>query len=166
MERVGTCAECGFLWESEPPTLVSGIQDAPALYAAALERLDPTGLGHRPGTGVWSPIEYAGHARDVAAFYGNRIERIATMNRPDLDAANFAAMVESRRSTSEDLGSVLASIQQRLFEVGARLARLSSGDWHRVGIGSEGDERTMLDLARRLAHELHHHQKDLDTPSP
>ena len=39
--------------------------------------------------------------------------------------------------------------------------RLTPAQWDRVAIGSEGDERTVLALARRAAHETRHHAGDV-----
>jgi hypothetical protein len=43
----------------------------------------------------------------------------------------------------------------------ARLRDLTDDAWDRVGIGSEGDIRTLLVLARRGAHEVEHHLVDV-----
>jgi hypothetical protein len=42
------------------------------------------------------------------------------------------------------------------------LRDLDDAAWGRVGIGSEGDERTVLVLARRAAHEVVHHLMDVE----
>lgn len=161
VDRVGVCAGCGFSWDATPDQATSEVERAAARYSALLDGLGPEGLRQRPDESVWSPIEYLGHVRDVAAFYTDRIEQVATIDRPRLDVAGFVAMVEARRSVS-DARVVLAELQESLLRASALLARLTSGDWQRVGIGSEGDERTVLDLVRRLAHELCHHRRDLE----
>ena len=163
VDRVGVCAQCGFSWDATPAEATSEVERAAALYSALLDRLGAEGLRQRPDESVWSPIEHVGHVRDVTAFYSDRIEQIVTIDRPRLDAAGFAAMVEARRAVSEDSRAVLAELQDDLLRTSALLARLTLGDWQRVGIGSEGDERTVLDLVRRLAHELCHHRSDLET---
>jgi hypothetical protein len=43
----------------------------------------------------------------------------------------------------------------------ARVTPLDTDQWARVAIGSDGDERTVLTLARRAAHEAHHHALDI-----
>jgi hypothetical protein len=43
----------------------------------------------------------------------------------------------------------------------ARLERLDADAWSRVAIGSDAGARTVLDLARRAAHEAHHHALDI-----
>lgn len=36
----------------------------------------------RPGDGVWSPVEYLAHLRDVASFFAERIDRVLAEDRP------------------------------------------------------------------------------------
>ena len=43
-----------------------------------------------------------------------------------------------------------------------RLRGLAPEQWNRVGLGVDGEERTLVVLARRLAPDGHHHLMDLD----
>lgn len=79
-----------------------------------------------------------------------------------LAGADFASMAEARRYRDEDVEAVLDALDRRATAASEQLARLPAADWGRVGLGSDGGERTGLVLARRLAHEGHHHLADLD----
>jgi hypothetical protein len=71
-----------------------------------------------------------------------------------------AAFLHQQPSVS--IARVLATIESTLAETGARLRSLQREHWNRIGIGSSGEERTVLTLARRMAHESQHHLLDLD----
>ncbi len=117
----------------------------------------------RPNDDVWSPLEYLAHMRDVASFFGDRINRVLTEHRPVLHVSTrFAELAESRAYRNEDPTAVLAQFEERASVVQGILTGLDSGKWSRVGIGSDGDERTTLMLAHRFAHEVHHHLLDLE----
>jgi hypothetical protein len=100
--------------------------------------------------------------RDVVDFYMDRIERVLREDRPILLAADFASMVETRRYRDEDIEAVLDALDHRSNEGAVQLGQLVAEEWDRVGFGREGGERTVLSLARRLAHEGHHHLIDLE----
>lgn len=75
----------------------------------------------------------------------------------------FAGLAESRRYNNEHVDEVLDSLDRAAGAASVRLETLTRAQWARVGIGSEGDERNVLVLARRLAHEGEHHLLDLTT---
>lgn len=120
-------------------------------------------LRQRPDDDVWSVIEYLAHLRDVIDFYGDRFERVLTLDRPPLPVSvRFAELAEMKAYRTEDVEAVLASIERQGNAVARLLRDIPADAWTRVGIGSEGDERTLIALARRLAHEAHHHLIDVE----
>ena len=160
------CGECDFDWDlrgDEARALIGGFGDA---YRAGLGRFiqDPDGsnLRKRPSPCVWSALEYAAHVRDVIAFYSDRIERVLSEERPRMSAADFSSMPERRGYLEDDPLAVLDAIRSASSSIELRLTGLRPEQWNRIGIGVDGDERTLLVLARRLAHDGHHHLTDLD----
>ncbi len=162
------CDQCGFDWDTPAEVLPSEIANIGSRYRAVV--LNPAGepppgdrLLARPAEGVWSAIEYLGHMRDVAPFYRDRIERVLTEHRPEMPVGmRFAELAELRSYRDEDPGEMLDALDRVTTEVGTRLRGLADHEWSRVGIGSEGGERSVLVLARRLAHEAHHHLDDIE----
>jgi hypothetical protein len=116
----------------------------------------------RPSPDVWCALEYTAHMRDVVDFYMDRIERVLREDRPALPAADFAAIAEARHYRDDDIDTVLDALDRRSTAAALRLRRLEARDWARIGLGSDGTERTALVLARRLAHDGHHHLMDLE----
>lgn len=160
------CQECGFDWDSTGDEVIAEIDRWGDSYRAGLTRLLPGEDGDalirtRPAPQVWSALEYTVHMRDVASFYLERIQRVLSEDRPTMTAADFAAMAESRHYNDESVEGVLVAFADIANSASALLKSLDDAQWDRVGIGSEGDERTVLVLAGRLAHDGHHHLLDL-----
>lgn len=110
---------------------------------------------------MWSALEYTAHMRDVLSFYTERIRGVLAEDRPTMAAADFASMADERRYDQEDVTAVLDAVDQGASSASTLLASLAPDDWARVGIGSGGDERTVLVLTRRLVHDGHHHLLDV-----
>lgn len=111
---------------------------------------------------MWSALEYTVHVRDVIAFYADRIDRVLNEERPQLTGADFSSMPERRGYREEDPAVIVDEIAKSSVVLGDLLRALPTDQWDRVGIGIDGDERTLLVLARRLAHDGQHHLLDLD----
>ncbi len=119
-------------------------------------------IRRRPSPEVWSALEYAVHVRDVIDFYADRIDRVLNEERPPMTGADFSSMPERRGYLEEDPAIVVDGIAVPSVVVEARLRSPSANQWARVGIGMDGQERTLLVLARRLAHDGQHHLLDRD----
>lgn len=91
----------------------------------------------------------------------DRIERILVEDRPQLNAIGFSRLAEVRRYNDENVDETLARLDELALSAASRLRSLDPLQWRRVGVGTDGDERDILVLARRLAHEGHHHLLDI-----
>ncbi len=163
---MATCVECLFDWDlsgHDTSGVIGGFGDA---YQSALVPFmgddESVLLRKRPAPDVWSALEYAAHVRDVIAFYADRIERVLVEERPRMVAADFSSMPERRGYLGDDPLAVLEAIGSSSRSVELCLRELAPEQWNRVGLGVDGDERTLVVLARRLAHDGHHHLMDLD----
>lgn len=160
------CDECGFDWDSTATEVIAEIDRWAPAYRAGMTRLLPGESGDdlvrtRPAPGVWSALEYTVHMRDVAKFYLDRIQTVLSEERPPLAAADFASMAETKRYNDEPVDDALTQFADHAASASDLLKSLDDNQWNRVGIGSQGDERTILVLGRRLAHDGHHHLLDL-----
>ena len=161
------CSECGFDWASPANDVMATISTFGDAYRNALINLQTPGtanesLAVRPTPEIWSAIEYLCHVRDALDFYIDRIDHVVTTDRPALLPKDFDSLCETGIYRSEDASCVLDAILELIAKSVAQLTDLKDRDWNRVGIGSSGDERTVLVLARRVAHEGRHHLLDLD----
>lgn len=159
------CTACGFDWGRDEDQLAHDIGRFGALYRAQIGQIRRAGgeeaLRTRPAPTVWSPSEYLAHMRDVVDFYLDRIQRILVEDRPQLSAISFSRLAEVRRCNDESVDETLARLDGLASSAASRLRSLDALQWRRVGVGTDGDERDILVLARRLAHEGHHHLLDI-----
>ncbi|MBA3655189.1 MAG: DinB family protein [Actinobacteria bacterium] len=156
------CEECGFDWDGEP----IGIGTFADRFAKPLTRFLKNEdanvvLRARPEPAVWSALEYVAHTRDALAFYVDRIRRVLTEDRPRMTKVDFDDLCVDRGYNSADPAQTAAELGAVERELVDQLADLTPAQWARVGIGSDGDERTVLALARRAAHEGNHHLLDV-----
>ena len=160
------CDECSFDWDLAIDGVLRTLASFPDGYRTRLNRFlrapDAAVIRRRPSPEVWSALEYAAHVRDVIDFYADRIDRVLNEERPQMRGADFGAMPEGRGYLEEDPAVVVDEIAGSWVVVEERLRSLSADQWARIGIGMDGDERTLLVLARRLAHDGQHHLLDLD----
>ena len=161
------CAECGFDWDGlDSAALPAAIRALPGRFAKPLTRFLPGEDGAellraRPEAAVWSALEYAAHTRDAVELYDQRIARVLTEDRPRLAPFDPDAACEERRYSEEVPGEVLAGFERVAAAAADRLEALDPRGWERVGVGSSGEDRTVLVLARRMVHEGHHHLLDI-----
>ena len=165
---MGRCTDCGFDWQMPRQEVLSNTAARLPRYRELVgPHLEPgpgfEALRVRPREGVWSPLEYLAHLRDVTEFFADRIQRILVEDRPALHVSvRFAELAELRAYRMEDPAVVLGQFEDRAGSLQALLGGLDEDLWDRAGIGSSGDVRTVLMLARRFAHEVHHHLLDTE----
>jgi hypothetical protein len=166
VERVETsCGECGFEWTAGRAATIETLRSFrsrfEALAGAAADTHRREALWARPEPGVWSPLEYAAHTRDAIGWYAERIERVTREHRPRLRAFDWDAACEDRRYADEEPTAVVRALIGASEALADRLAALDDEAWGRVGIGSDGGQRAVLELARRAVHEGVHHLHDI-----
>jgi DinB superfamily len=162
------CSECGFDWDGESGNILCALTDATAEISKAFEHSNELTddefdrlIRVRPSPEVWSIVEYLAHLRDVFSFYSDRIELVLTNDRPELTTRDFDELARTSDYRNEDPTRVLGEIEAIIVAAGNRLATLQEEQWARIGIGSSGKDRTVLVLARRIAHENQHHLLDI-----
>lgn len=168
MIRVGRCEDCGFDWDRPGQNRLVDVATIAARYNRRLcddvdRPLGPDVIAGRPAEGVWSALEYLAHMDDVTGFYLERIKRVLIEDQPVLHVqGRLAELVEGRSAEDLDPDQLLASLDRKVTTVSRLLVDLEPDQWLRVGQGSEGGERTVDMLTRRLAHEADHHLVDID----
>lgn len=166
MSRTGRCPECGFDWDGTGPAeVIEVLERCGSRYRAPLTRLlpaeDAAVVRRRPEPQVWSALEYAVHVAVALAWYGDRIERVVREERPVLAAYGFDEACERDRYAERDPEAAAETVAAEASRLASHLADLQPAAWQRRGEGSGGDERSVLDLGRRAAHEAHHHLLDV-----
>ena len=78
-----------------------------------------------------------------------------------MEASGFGPAADRDRYNERDPEETAAAVAAAAGGLAERLAAIDADQWDRVGLGSDGDERTVLVLGRRAAHEAHHHLLDV-----
>ena len=153
------CPECGF----DAPALA--VEDLPALLeettGAWSEVLARPDVRERPGPGVWSPLEYGAHVRDVHRVFEERLRRMLSEDGPlfaNWDQDEAALVRRYRDQHPAEVGVALAEAAAR---VSALYAGVTDGTRHRQGVRSNGSQFTVETLGRYHLHDVVHHLWDV-----
>lgn len=155
------CLQCGFDAKTVTPDRMPRIlAEAAVGFTAALDRAD---VRERPEPGVWSPLEYDCHVRDVCRVMTGRLEQILTGGGAAVQFAswdqNAASVEEHYWRSNPDV--VRAEVADAFLTAGDAFARPTAAQWEWQGERGDGTVFTALTLAQYFAHELHHHLWDI-----
>lgn len=160
-----SCEECGYDWAAAPGQAVAAIAGLPNALSEVLDDLnlgnDDDRLRMRPAPDVWSPLEYIAHTGDAIGWYSDRIHRVITEHRPALEAFDWDTHTATQRYHQRRLADIAAEISRRCASLTSELTCFDDADWKREGTGSDGQPRTIAQLAHRAAHEAQHHLRDI-----
>ena len=156
------CEACGFDGASyDNPSLIAALRELGPRWRTQLVDAG-TDLRTRPGPGVWSPIEYAAHSRDITALHVFGVEQALTGDEPSYPAIVADDLIEAAAATyvDEDPETVVAALDAHARRLARAAADAGDDTWQR-GL-TIGDERSTV--RRLLEHALHdslHHVDDV-----
>lgn len=156
------CPDCGFdPKEISPLAFTEIVRDDKQRYAAVLRR---AGVRGRPSAGVWSPLEYCCHVRDVCDVMRERLEQIlAARGGAPVRFANWdqdAAAVDGAYWQSDP--ETVRYELEAAFEAAAEAFDRPDGDqWSWTGLRGDGAEFTARTLGLYFIHDLTHHLWDV-----
>jgi hypothetical protein len=151
------CTQCGFSAQDVEST-GDRLRATVPQWREALSREDAS---ERPAPTVWSPVEYACHARDTCRIFRDRLELMLRADNPTF--ANWdqdAAAVEGDyfHQTPATVADELAA------EAGATAAAFAAvrpDQWERPGRRSNGSLFTVRTFAIYFLHDIEHHIHDV-----
>jgi hypothetical protein len=160
------CPQCGL----HPGAMEQAQLGAALLQSAAgwrdfLATADDRYLRTIPGPGIFSPMQYGAHVRDIQRVYGDRILLMLHEDNPVFPQFNpdEGEWDEFNRLGAEDLADGIEAEARRLAGI---LADLQPQDWSRTMIRDGGNdgvyEFTIAGLASYAVHESRHHLQDAD----
>jgi hypothetical protein len=154
------CPQCGQNPAGLPVgTLGSATLDAAASWRTFLESADPDRLRRSPAPEVWTPLQYAFHARDMLVVFGERIELACREDDPAVPW--FDPGEEAWRAYNEaDPVRAASAIEQAADGFSSVVGRLGESDWTRTARRDGVDRFTVAGLACFGLHEVHHHLLD------
>jgi hypothetical protein len=154
-----TCRQCGFTADDVAPTdLGRLVRDNADQWRAVLDRPD---VRRRPAVGVWSPLEYGCHVRDVHRTMHGRVVLML-----DQDGPSFADWDQDEAAVAGRYGEQApAAVADALVAAAAEAARAYDGvtgqAWERPGLRSNGSRFTVASLGRYHLHDVVHHLRDV-----
>lgn len=153
------CPECGFdAGAVDVGSIAAAIRENAAFWAAALAR---EGVEQRPEPGVWSPVEYACHVRDVHRVFAERLALMLAEEDP-----LFANWDQDETAVADRYDLQTAPVVATELAVAAESAasayeRVVGEQWQRPGRRSNGSTFTVTTLGRYHLHDVVHHRWDL-----
>jgi DinB superfamily len=160
---VDHCDECGFTYdlataEAAGPAIVAGAGAVAAMVADPAADPRPR---RRPG--VWSPLEYGCHLRDVLLVQRERVLRARREDRPTFEPMGRDERVDHDGYAGQDPAAVARQLGDAAALFANVLARLGPGDWERrvVYTYPQPWDRSLRWVAVHTVHEVTHHTLDV-----
>ena len=154
------CPECGFDAAATQYTQVADQLRADA--AAWGHRLLRPAARIRPRPGVWSPLEYGCHVRDVHRVFHDRVRLMLTEDAPRFANWDQDATAVADDYCSQDPATVAAELTEAAAAVADAYAEVPAEAWQRRGLRSNGSHFTVASLALYHLHDIVHHAHDVD----
>jgi hypothetical protein len=154
------CPECGLDTRSitlaDVPVAVRGVASS---FRQVLASGDTT--RRRPDPGVWSPLEYACHVRDVCRLFERRLHLMLTADDPQFENWDQDADAVRNAYGEQDPSRVAAELGEAAERLAAAFERVPDDAQGRSGRRSDGAVFTVTTLGRYLVHDLVHHVYDV-----
>lgn len=167
------CPQCGLHAGAQPPEALGAMAvELAADWREFLMAADDEYLRANPEPGVFSPIQYGAHVRDILRVYGDRVLLAIAEDDPEVSTFHPAEDEWARYNTldCEELATDLEAQADRLAEI---LDALDDDAWSRtvtrqaLVAGTDGVYRfTVAGIASYAVHEAHHHLLDADGTLP
>jgi hypothetical protein len=153
------CPECGF----EPTAVAAAdlpdlLRDNARQWPEALAGPD---AAVRPAPGVWSPLEYACHVRDVHRIFAERLRLMLEQDDPQFANWDQDATAIEDRYADQDPATVAVELVAAAADIAAIYAGVEGDEWQRPGRRSNGSVFTVETLGVYHLHDIEHHLHDL-----
>lgn len=158
------CGDCGFDSSGfDPARIAAAVTDQIDRWASVLGRVD---VSVRPRRGVWSPLEYSCHVRDVFRVFDTRVARMIAEVDPQFENWDQDRTAVEDRYDRQDPSVVAVELAEAGRSLAARYATVSGDLWERRGFRSDGSVFTLATLAQYLIHDPVHHLWDVVAEVP
>jgi hypothetical protein len=137
--------------------------ESAAAWRAFLLDADETYLRTVPAPGIFSPMQYGAHVRDIELVYGDRILLMLEQENPVFAQFNPDESAWERFNDLEP-GVLAEGIETQARRLAGILDDLRPEDWSRTMTRDGGNDGvyqfTVAGLASYAVHESHHHLLD------
>lgn len=152
------CDECGYRLH-DPQTTGERLTAARTRWRGVLAR---PGVSQRPAPRVWSPLEYAGHCRDLIGVLGQRVAAMLAEDEPTYDDFDGEAAVRQHEYWRADPTELAEGLESATAGTREILARVGPEDWGRTGRRGDGYVFSIGTLCQYIVHDVEHHLIDVD----
>ncbi len=163
MSETYACDECGYVYDTPRAQIPARLRELGPRYAAILASTGEADLRAHTTRGVWSPLEYCCHIRDVL-----RVQNERTLLAQEEDEPKFASMrrderVSEERYNEQDPALVAQEITEAAQTLAATLESLGDAGWRRTGVYNypEVRVRDVVWIGNHTIHEGEHHLFDI-----
>lgn len=168
--QTDACPQCGLHpGKKAPPSLGPELIALAGQWRAFLLSADETYLRTNPEPGVFSPLQYGAHVRDILKAYGDRV--VLALAEDDPRVPQLSPSDDQWKAYNDVAPSVLADdLEAQAVRLADLLGGLSDEGWHRTFVrdgGKDGVVRyDLAGLAAYAVHEAHHHLLDANGTLP
>lgn len=143
--------------------IAPALQSLAMQFASRLRGTASTALRRHPAPGVWSPLEYAAHVRDVLVVQRQRVLRALLHDGPTYAPMRRDERVLEQRDNESDPCVVADQLTSAAHQLAHLLDGLTDDEWRRIGVypWPERTERDVVWIGRHTVHELVHHLFDV-----
>jgi hypothetical protein len=158
------CGDCGFDASSfDAASTGAALRDQVARWIAVLSQSD---VNVRPKPGVWSPLEYACHVRDVFRKFDERLALMLNEIDPAFENWDQDATAIEDRYDLQNAAVVAIELQEAGISLADRFDSVVGEQWSRTGFRSDGSAFTVESIAKYLMHDPVHHLWDVGAELP
>ena len=158
------CGDCGFDASSfDAAGTGAALRDQVVRWVAELRQSD---VNVRPEPGVWSPLEYACHVRDVFRKFDERLALMLNEIDPAFENWDQDATAIEDRYDLQNAAVVANELQEAGFSLADRFDSVAAEQWSRTGFRSDGSAFTVESIAKYLMHDPVHHLWDVGADVP
>jgi len=150
--------DCGSLREQDLPGVMRAVAGS---FARVLAGSAPDDVRRRPAPGVWSPLEYACHVRDVVRRGDARTALMLTTDDPVFENWDQDAAAVEDAYGEQDPDRVAAELVEAADRLAATYGGIPATAGAGVGRRSALTPFTVLSLGRSFAHALVHPLHDV-----
>jgi hypothetical protein len=164
---VDHCAECGFEYDESAAVAAARAVLAGAFELAAILDDGQGDLRSRREPGLWSPLEYGCHVRDMLLVQRERLLAARRLDRPVCEPMGRDERAELDGYAGQRPADVARQLGDAARLFANDLARLGA-DWDRAVIYPYPSpaERSLRWLAINTVHEIRHHLLDIRRQLP
>lgn len=154
------CGECGLEAGAVPREQLGERYFVAAEEWVQILRSSPA-VETRPAPGVWSPLEYGAHVRDVLGLTTERVELMLTAEDPTFANWDQDETALAQRYAEQDPEQVAQDLEAAAQRLVGLVAEIEPAAWERAGTRSNGSAFTVLTLLQYGLHDVVHHLWDV-----